>query len=131
MALVEMGVDVDEQRQHDAPRHCGFRRVAEVADASWGDFGDRALVNEDVDDGEAVKVERRDGLGQHAAKDARPLQHIASALGGANVIGDQRPLERSGGQGATVSGRWSCEEFAPAHFGRRSRPTPLFTNCSV
>ena len=58
MALVDMGVDVDEERQHDAPRQCDFRRVAEVDGAGGRDLRDCALVDEDVDDREAVKVER-------------------------------------------------------------------------
>ena len=39
------------------------------------------VVDEDVDDGETIKVDRRDGLWQHAAEDARLLQHIASGGG--------------------------------------------------
>ena len=132
MPLVEMGVHVDEERQHDAPRHCDFWRFAEVVDTSGKDFRDCALVNEDVDDGEPIIVERPDRLRQHAPKDARRLQCVAPAPGGANVIGDWPPLERRGGQvRATVCGRCSCEDFGAPHFGRRSRPTPLLTNCRV
>ena len=57
-----MGVGVDEKRQHDAPRQCDLRRVAEVDGAGRSDLRDCALVDENVDDREAVKVERPLGL---------------------------------------------------------------------
>ena len=72
MALVEMSVNVDEQRQHDAARHCDFWRVAEVDGACRRDLRDATLVNENVDDRETVKVERRDGLGQRCGRARAP-----------------------------------------------------------
>ena len=52
-----MRVDVDEERQHDAPRHSDFGRITEVDGAGGRDLRDCARVDEDIDDGEAVKVE--------------------------------------------------------------------------
>src|ERR1700722_5227482 len=43
MTLVEMSMDVDEQRQDDAPRHCDFWRVAEVDGALRDNLRDCAL----------------------------------------------------------------------------------------
>ena len=66
-----MGVDVDEERQHDTARHCDLSRVAEVDGAGGGDLGDRALFDKDVGDREAVEVERADRRRQRAAEHAR------------------------------------------------------------
>src|SRR4029077_1882974 len=120
MPLVEMGVDVHEERQDDAPGHCEFWRFVEVDGAVGGDLRYDAIFNEHVDDGETVKVEWRDGLRQHAAEDAPPLKHIGSGNGEGELRG--YPRERL---------LPIVQEFRARHFGRRSRPTPLFTNCKV
>ena len=90
MALVEMGVHVDEQRQDDAPGHCDFRRFAEVNDARRDDLRDCALVNENVDHRETVTVERPHGPRQRAREHARLLQHIGSGGGEGERRGHRR-----------------------------------------
>ncbi len=99
--------------------------VAEVDGASGGDLRDRALVDEDVDNGEAVKVERRHGLRQHAAEHARLLQRVASGGGeGERHRRSALPLERSGEARATVSGRAHAKTSAAltSGAGRGRRP---------
>ena len=79
-----------------------------------------AIVNEHVDDGETVKVEWRDGLKQHAAEErARASEHkVREGEGELRGYTRERLLP-------------IVQEFRALHFGRRSTPTPLFTNCSV
>ena len=120
MALVEVGVGVDEERQHDAPGHRDFRRVAEVERAGGADLGDRALIDENVDDREAVKVERSEWLWERSPEHAGPLESITPGVGERERRGRARdrllPI---------------VQDLRARHFGRRSRPTPLFTNCRV
>ena len=116
MALVDVGVDVDEERQHDAPGHCDFRRVAEIDGAGRDDLRDRALVDEDVDDREAVEVDRSHGRRQRAAEHARSPQRIASGAGQGERRGRRRFLS------LRARRRSVCERFLPIVHAKNSAP---------
>jgi hypothetical protein len=59
VSLVEMGVRIDEEREHDAARQRRCRRIAEHAAAGWRDFRNASLIDQNIHESETVAVERR------------------------------------------------------------------------
>ena len=121
MPFVEMGVDVGLKSGRTMRPDITTSGVSPKSAVAVGAIGTMTPPSTKAcRRGETVKVEWRDGLRQHAARDARPLQHARSGKGK--------------GEGAAALANVSCrllEIPRTLHFGRSSRPTPLFTNCSV
>ena len=64
-----MGVRIDEQGQRDAAGKRRARRIAELAAARRNDLGNPPVVDQDVDEGEAVAIDRRGFRRQAGSKD--------------------------------------------------------------
>ena len=80
MALVEMGVGVDEQRRHNAPGHRQARRLAQIERPGRRQRRDATVLDQDVDAGEAVAVARL-RTRRVDGEDPRILQSPAARLG--------------------------------------------------
>ena len=81
VALVEMGVRVDERRQNDPAGEREARQVRQSFAAARRDRRDAFVLDDDVDPGEAVAIERRRLAGKTGGQDARVGERVTRRLG--------------------------------------------------
>ena len=81
VALVEMGVRVDEERQNDPAAESEARQIRRRFAAARRDRRDASVVDDEVDPGEALAIERRGFPGKAGRQDSRVRDGVTRRFG--------------------------------------------------